>query len=114
MGKSKPKLGDMVPIDVRILDVGSIPAKYFLHDEVIEALHRVVRSDVVVHGNPVPPGAEPVMGRESMATANQRVRIASSDLGYQLRRGLPGVIFILIIAAGSTVIAWLVWRALNG
>lgn len=56
------KIDDLVPVDIRITNVNDLPAKYFLHDEVSEALRRIVRSDVVVHGAPVPPGAQAVMG----------------------------------------------------
>lgn len=110
----QPKPGDLIPIDVRITNVNDIPAKYFLHDEVIQALHRVIRSDVVIHGNPVPPGAEAVRVPYTVGAARRRFAVANEDLAHQVKRALPGLIFIWAIIAGGTVIAYFVWRALNG
>lgn len=110
----QPKLGEQVAVDVRIKDVNEIPAKYFLHNEVLEALHRVIRSDVVVHGHPVPPGVDAVFSAYTMGAARRRFDVANADLAHQVKRAAPGLIFIWLIIAGGTVIAWLVWRWLNG
>lgn len=59
---AEQKSDDLVPVDIRIKNVSEIPSKYFLHDEISSALQRVIRSDVIVHGNPVPPGAEAIFG----------------------------------------------------
>lgn len=108
----EPKLGDMVPVDVRIKNVNDIPAKYFLHDEVLEALHRVIRSDVVVHQNPVPPGAEAVMSHYTMAAARKRMIVANSDLGRQLKKAAPSFIYLWLTLAVIGLIVYAVARAL--
>lgn len=81
----KPKTAkpDLKITDVAIFDIAAVPAKYFAHDEVIEAVRRVVRSDVVVHGAAVPAGVKPVFGKaifnheELKAAFNARNRRAT-------------------------------------
>lgn len=105
---------EMIPVDVRITDVTKIPAKYFVHDEILQALHRVIRSDVVVHGNPVPPGADAVFKPYTMSAARERFSVANQDLAHQLKRLIPSFIVLWIAVAGAVVVAWFVWGALNG
>lgn len=107
--KPEPKLGELIPIDVRIADVTKIPPKYYVHDEVLAALQRVIRSDVVVHGNPVPPGAEAVRVPYTVAAARKRMAIANSDLGRQLKQSLPqliGLWMTIIVIIAAVAIAW--------
>lgn len=77
------KKDDKVVIDVRIVDVGLLPPQYFTHDAVIEALRNVVRSDVVVHGNPVPPGAQAVKGHPRGPIA---LEARSKSAGFELKQ----------------------------
>lgn len=124
MGKQpKSEIKDMVVADVRITDVSALPAKYFLHDEVIAALKAVVRSDVVVHGNPVPPGAKPVMVPSSSATAlgagMARLAGAAKDieLRQKTRHAVAQVLYIVlgaILAVALLLFFYYVWRPVNG
>lgn len=107
--KLDPKLGEFIPIDVRIADVTKIPPKYFVHDEVLAALQRVIRSDVVVHGNPVPPGAEAIRVPYTIDAARRRFKVANQDLGHQLLRVLPQLIVLwltIIVIVAAIAIAW--------
>ena len=115
MGKlPEPQLGDKVVVDVQITDINAIPAKYFVHTEVQDALLRVIRSDVIVHQNPVPPGVRAVFGAHTMATARQRLAVANQDLAYQLKRAAPGLIFIaLIIMLIASAVVW-AWGQIHG
>jgi hypothetical protein len=110
----EPKIGDKVPVDVRIVNVNNIPAKYFLHDEILQALQRIIRTEVVVRGEPVPPGAQAVFSAYTTAAAAKRFAIANDNLKHEVKRAAPALIFFWLVIAGGTVIAWLVWRWLNG
>lgn len=105
----EPKKGDIIPIDVRIADVTKIPPKFFVHDEVLAALQRVIRTEVVVRGNPVPPGVEAVHVPYTVSAARQRMAVANSDLVHQLKRSAPGLIMLwltLIVIIAAVAIAW--------
>lgn len=110
----KPKLGDMVPVDIRIKNVNDIPAKYFLEDRVLEALHQVIRSEVVVHGKPVPPGAEAIFSAYTTGAARRRMAVANSELGYQLQRLTPGMIMLFFIGGLIVLIGLIYWGLFHG
>lgn len=44
--------------DIKIIDVASLPAQYFLRPDVVEALRKEVKKDVLRNGLPLPAGAE--------------------------------------------------------
>lgn len=100
------KKDDKVIIDIRITDVGSLPPQYFLHDAVIAALRDVVRSDVVVHGNPLPPGAQAIKGHPKGPKA---LEAAKRQLGFELKTAIRKdwhvfVIVFLAVLAGFVAI----------
>lgn len=109
----EPKKDELVPVDVRIKNVNDIPAKYYLHDEVLAALQRVIRSDVVVHGNPVPPGVDAVLVPYTMAAARKRLAVANSDLGQTLKKAAPSFVFLWITLAIIGLIVFLIIRGLQ-
>lgn len=113
MASKKYKPGDLVPVDVRITDVGKVPSKYFVHDEVLAALQRVIRSDVVVHNNPVPPGVDAVFKPYSTASAFAQLHVANDDLKFQLRKAVPGLIFLCVIGIIVILVVWAVWSIVH-
>lgn len=109
----EPKTGELIPVDVRIKNVNDIPAKYFLHDEVLAALQRVIRTDVVVHEKPVPPGVDAVLVPYTMAAARKRMAVANSDLAHTLKRAWPSFVFLWITLAIIGLIVFLIIRGLQ-
>jgi hypothetical protein len=109
----EPKTGDLIPVDVRIKNVNDIPAKYFLHDEVLAALHRVIRTDVVVHEKPVPPGVDAVLVPYTMAAARKRFAVANDDLRQVAKKAPPSFIFLWLTLALIGLIVFLIIRGLS-
>ena len=114
-GKSKDStIGPgKVPVDVRIVNIADIPPQYFLHHEVTTALRAVIRSDVVVYGKPVPPGAEAVFGEKSDVKAQAaNLKIHTRELARQVRLLIPGLLAIAFIVAVISAAVYFVMRAL--
>lgn len=99
---------EKVVIDVRITDVGTLPPQYFTHDAVVAALRDVVRSDVVVHGNDVPPGAEAIKGhpRGPMAQSAAK-RQLTFELKHAVKRDWPLFLVIWLSVVSTALILWL-------
>lgn len=90
------KQNKVVPVDVRITDVSKLPPKYFMHENVIEALRLAVRSDVVAHEKPVPPGAQGVFSAANgMLARNVRLAMAKEGLGRWIRKRGP-TLFVIV------------------
>lgn len=109
----EPKKDELIPIDVRIKNINDIPPKYFLHDEVLAALQRVIRSDVVVHGNPVPPGVDAILVPYTMAAARKRFAVANDDLRQVAKKALPSFIFLWLTLVVIGLIVYFVWRGIS-
>ena len=78
-------------IDIRIDDTGKIPAKYWLHPDVLESVRRVVRDDVVLNKRRVPPGCAPLWGAPAgtMQGDIDRLRASVDNFWRHFRRDLP-------------------------
>lgn len=97
-------------VDVRIVDISHLPPHYFLHEAVLATLRDVVRSDVVVKGNPVPPGATPIFGhRYSIIAKNSALRSLRFESRSALKRN-----WAAIIICWCMIIIFLVYLLLDG
>lgn len=104
--KTKP-----VVADIRITDVNKIPPKYFLSDEVTNALRRAIRADVVLSGAPVPPGCRAVMSQNRIKAAAQDIPgVALREVFHGLKKDLPRLIKFYLIGSLAGLIIYLISR----
>lgn len=100
-------------MDVRIADVSNVPASYFLHQEVVDALRNVIRTEVVLKGAKVPPGVDPIYGPPVGTTmaAGIKLAVARNNLWRALVKELP--LFVVLWMFGMLALfVYLIVRGL--